>query len=276
MSLGAKNKDNSEAVEEIDALRKIARTEARSSEATAKEDGIQRPSYLADKASVTTDPSAEIRRHLDQTTRRLNYHIDRLKSFAIGNLVIGSLIAAAGIGVILVLFNQIFAMDFVQMNSMSNGTYISFFVMVFLPRISIVILIQIFAYFFLSMYRANLREIRYFQMEMNDLELVSAALEIGRQAVLTKHQGVLIEKLFALSKYRGDAFRSSIASDEAIETFKELSASGNILDNIGAGSAGRVNSRLKIKDKLSSKTEEFPSQSYFEGDKMSSKISSDI
>jgi hypothetical protein len=46
----------------------------------------------------------------------------------------------------------------------------------FLPRLTLVIFIEIFAYFFLSLYRASLQEIKYFQNELTNVESKQAAL----------------------------------------------------------------------------------------------------
>lgn len=40
----------------------------------------------------------------------------------------------------------------------------------FLPRISLTILIEVFSYFFLNLYKKNLEDIKYFQNEVTNLE----------------------------------------------------------------------------------------------------------
>jgi len=47
----------------------------------------------------------------------------------------------------------------------------------FLPRLTLVVFIEVFAYFFLSLYKSSLSEIKYFQNEMTNLEAKSIALE---------------------------------------------------------------------------------------------------
>lgn len=51
----------------------------------------------------------------------------------------------------------------------------------FLPRLSIVILIETFSYFFLKMYKYNLKEIKYFQDEATSIEHRLQALNIAIQ-----------------------------------------------------------------------------------------------
>ncbi|NNB60881.1 hypothetical protein HBN67_20575 [Pseudomonas fragi] len=59
----------------------------------------------------------------------------------------------------------------------------------YLPRLSLIILIEIFAYFFLSLYKAGLSEIKYFQNELTNLEAkqlaLQAALETNESAAIS-------------------------------------------------------------------------------------------
>lgn len=47
----------------------------------------------------------------------------------------------------------------------------------FLPRLSLVIFIEVFAYFFLRLYKASLAKIKYFQNELTNVEAKAVALE---------------------------------------------------------------------------------------------------
>jgi len=51
----------------------------------------------------------------------------------------------------------------------------------FLPRISLVLLIEVFAYFFLSLYKTSLNEIKYFQNEITSIECKYLALKVAMQ-----------------------------------------------------------------------------------------------
>jgi hypothetical protein len=53
------------------------------------------------------------------------------------------------------------------------------FVIDFIPRISLVVLIEVFAYFFLRLYKANLSEIKYFQNEITTIESKYLALKVA-------------------------------------------------------------------------------------------------
>lgn len=51
------------------------------------------------------------------------------------------------------------------------------FIANFIPRLSLVILIEVFAYFFLKLYKSSLSEIKYFQNEMTNIEAKLAAIK---------------------------------------------------------------------------------------------------
>lgn len=163
---------------------------------------------------------------------RINQHVKRLQSFALANIIIGSIIAAAGIGVIISLFGKVLDISYSELNTIDNSHYASFFVMIFLPRISVVVFVQIFAYFFLSMYRANLREIRYFQIELSDIELIGEAISISSTNNALPHQIKLADILFDMARYRGDTFRLGLVSDEAVETFQALATQGDLFSKL--------------------------------------------
>lgn len=162
---------------------------------------------------------------------RIDQHVTRLQKFAFANIAVGSIIASAGVAVIFLLFGGILGDNF-NSSDFDRLNYMAFFVVVLLPRLSIVILIQVFAYFFLSMYRANLREIRYFQIELNDLDLLAEALTIASAQTPEKQDRQTIGLLFEMVKYRGDTFRAAVANDEALRTFEALSLHGNVIDKV--------------------------------------------
>lgn len=51
----------------------------------------------------------------------------------------------------------------------------------FLPRLSLVVFIEVFAYFFLRLYKTSLDEIKYFQNELTNIESRGLALQVAMQ-----------------------------------------------------------------------------------------------
>ncbi|MBL4761272.1 MAG: hypothetical protein JKY93_01065 [Gammaproteobacteria bacterium] len=81
--------------------------------------------------------------------------------------------------------------NFLGLTPINNENFLA----AFLPKLSVSILIQTFAYFFLRVYRSGLEEIRYIQNEMTNIEMTFLALTVAirheNKAVINK----LIEKL---------------------------------------------------------------------------------
>jgi len=65
----------------------------------------------------------------------------------------------------------------------------------FLPRISLVVLIEIFAYFFLRLYKQSLSEIKYFQNEITNIESRQLAIHITMRADDVALRSKVVEEL---------------------------------------------------------------------------------
>ncbi|THD32246.1 MAG: hypothetical protein DI588_09140 [Flavobacterium johnsoniae] len=122
-------------------------------------------------------------------------YIDRIQRNSIVNLVIG-------------IVGTIIAISILAFSILSDTTYSNFedFTMQLLPRITFVIFIQLFAFFFLRLYKNNLEDGKYFQNELTNLSAKCSALKI---AILTKNidkqseiltQLSLVERNFKIQK----------------------------------------------------------------------------
>lgn len=97
---------------------------------------------------------------------RLNSEIDKLSRKANVNLVIGSLttiVALLALGVVVF---------------QNTGSFVSLTDMLYhyIPRLSLIIFVEVFAYFFLRLYKLNLSDMKYFQNELTTVELKLASL----------------------------------------------------------------------------------------------------
>jgi len=52
----------------------------------------------------------------------------------------------------------------------------------YVPRLSLVLFIELFAYFFLNLYKSSLSEVKYFQNEMTNIEVRFTALGVALEA----------------------------------------------------------------------------------------------
>ncbi|OOE63616.1 hypothetical protein [Salinivibrio kushneri] len=90
---------------------------------------------------------------------RLDQEIATLSRRANLNLVIGVLTTAAAVGLLIymVLGNEQFPSD------------LSGLLSYYIPRVTIVVFVEIFSYFFLRLYKSNLEEIKYYQSQITDI-----------------------------------------------------------------------------------------------------------
>lgn len=107
------------------------------------------------------------------TLHRLGRELDALSFRGNLNLTLGVIITVAGIGFLIhfVLYRQ------VPVNGQTSPLW---YLAQYFPRLSLIILIEIFAYFFLRLYKSSLAEIKYFQNEMTNVESRTLALRAAR------------------------------------------------------------------------------------------------
>lgn len=107
---------------------------------------------------------------------RLRSEIDALTARGNLNLSLGMTTTIVGIAILgSAVLN--FPTEDCSADSNENCTEILF--TYFLPRFSLVILIEIFAYFFLRLYKQSLEEIKYFQNEITNIEAKQLALQLA-------------------------------------------------------------------------------------------------
>jgi hypothetical protein len=101
----------------------------------------------------------ELLQTFDQTVRRITKEIDNLSRRANLNLVIGSVTTIMAVAV---LFTSVYGKEVSFIDTAKTLSY-------FIPRISTVIFIEIFSFFFLKLYRSNLNDVKYYQNEMTNI-----------------------------------------------------------------------------------------------------------
>ncbi|ELY3545854.1 hypothetical protein SMX40_003408 [Cronobacter turicensis] len=102
-----------------------------------------------------------------RTLERLNSETQALTRRGNLNLSLGGITAVIGLS---------FLGYFIINNAQPTSDKMAF-ITSFTPRLSLVILIEVFAYFFLKLYKSSLSEIKYFQNEMTNIESKLAAIK---------------------------------------------------------------------------------------------------
>ncbi|MDA9526365.1 hypothetical protein XI06_39985 [Bradyrhizobium sp. CCBAU 11434] len=130
---------------------------------------------------------------------RLESHVVSLRNASIVNLFAGMCVAVVGIAVLYTVF-----IDIEKFGALTEKKIDPFDFLIFslLPRISATLFIQIFAYFFLLMYRSNLADVRYFQNEMSNLDLFGTGVSMALNEDVSPIQKSVISSLLKMERNR--------------------------------------------------------------------------
>lgn len=107
-----------------------------------------------------------IAKRCDSSLIRLKGEIELLTKRANINLIIGSITT----------ISALILLGYFVVNDNFNSDDILKVSLHFIPRLSLVIFIEFFSFFFLKLYRTSLQEIKYYQNELTNLELKQTAI----------------------------------------------------------------------------------------------------
>jgi hypothetical protein len=132
---------------------------------------------------------------------RLRREISDLRLRSNINLLIGMAITAGGLyllwSTVAMVDASVLLKQLASEGQDSNGKFFKNLVLPIIPRISLVVFVEIFAYFFLRLYKGGLSEIKYFQNELTNIESKLTAAEFS---YVTNNQEGLRLAIEALSK----------------------------------------------------------------------------
>ncbi|MDR9561583.1 hypothetical protein [Acinetobacter baumannii] len=156
-----------------------------------KLENISAENYFQEfKQKVKTEIVVEI---LENKTKniesRVQGEIGRLSKSGIINLSLGMMLSIGGI---LYLGNFVVNVQiFKTMQEMFINTF---------PKTIFVLLIEVFAYFFLRLYKQNLDDIKYYQNELTNIESKNLALQIAKQSNNHKLISLCIEEFLSTER----------------------------------------------------------------------------
>lgn len=135
------------------------------------------------------------------SVERLKREISDLRLRSNINLLIGMLITAGGLWL---LWSTVSMLDtstllkaLASEGEESNVKFYKNLVLPVIPRVMLVVFVEVFAYFFLRLYRNGLSEIKFFQNELTNIESKLTAAEF---AFVTKNEDALKFAIESLSK----------------------------------------------------------------------------
>jgi hypothetical protein len=156
------------------------------------------------------------RDHVIETVENAKVRLQK-EVFALGtrahvNLVIGIIITVVGLFLLWTFINE-------GVFSSSDGAY------VFSARISLVLLIQVFSYFFLRLYKNGLDEIKYFQNEITNLDHFLTAIHMSKKTEGDETVKLIINKMTSCDRNKSGDLASScktLEHEALLEVIKKL------------------------------------------------------
>lgn len=138
-------------------------------------------------AAIENSLVAQVRQIFSLNSARLRQEISYLGRKGNLNLVIGVLTTALAVGL---LAYMVLGVDHKFVDLIELLSY-------YIPRVTTVVFIEVFSFFFLKLYKSNLGEIKYYQNELTNLAVQEIGLETAR---LTKEPSSLRLVVEALVK----------------------------------------------------------------------------
>ena len=126
-----------------------------------------------------------VRSLCDETKRRLERELEALSRRSNINLVIGVLTTLMAVGLL----------AYIALSSTVDKTDLTSVLLFFLPRLSVVIFIEIFSFFFLRLYKSGLQDIKYYQNELTTVETSYIALQSALIADLPQNAVNILHQL---------------------------------------------------------------------------------
>lgn len=141
-------------------------------------------SFYSDK-TISEAKRRDILNDFENLSFRINEELTRLRKSANLNLVIGSLTTICAI---VALGYEVFKSD---LDFIDTTKVLSHYV----PRVSLIVFVEIFAFFFLKLYKTTLSDIKYFNNEKTNIDFKIISLKTALNAGDSKLIQTMIEEL---------------------------------------------------------------------------------
>jgi hypothetical protein len=141
-------------------------------------------SFYSDKA-ISESKRKDLLEDFESLSYRINGELTRLRKSANLNLVIGTLTTICAI---LALGYEVFLNELEFNNTTKVLSH-------YIPRLSIIIFIEIFAFFFLKLYKTTLTDIKYFNNEKTNIDFKIISLKTALNTGDTKLIQLMLEEL---------------------------------------------------------------------------------
>ena len=189
--------------------------------------------------STTVDAAPELHHQVRATISRIDHELDALAIRVKLNLVIGILLALIGLTALGYL---VITLPKIDPTTSSPWWYLAEFA----PKLSFVLLIDIFAYFFLNLYKGTLGDVKYFQNELTNYESRTLALSAAISKSDAKTTAAVI---LELSKTERNYMKKDFTNLDLERAKAEQQGINDILKHVASivkvGSGGASKSKEK-------------------------------
>jgi len=173
-------------------------------------------SAIDDRYSEAAIKNRQLERLLEDLNgirERLLREVAALSRRANLNLVIGvGTTVLAVIGLLYVVFGQN-----IDLGTTPKDERLAKFLFYYVPRLSLIVFIEVFAYFFLRLYKAGLSDIKFYQNELTNIEVRIAALE---SSFMSADKEILMSVIGELSKTERNFILRKDETTVELEKFK--------------------------------------------------------
>ncbi|WP_198551123.1 MULTISPECIES: hypothetical protein [Pseudoalteromonas] len=142
----------------------------------------------------------KLKESVQEIKYRLQREITDLRLRANINLLLGMVITAGGLYLLWTTVSMVdtskLLKELASEGTESNGKFLKNLLLPLVPRVMLVIFVEVFAYFFLRLYKEGLSEIKYFQNELTNVESKLVALEFS---YVTGNEGAMNKVIESLS-----------------------------------------------------------------------------
>lgn len=184
----------------------------------------------ADEIARTKRALAPIDDAYFKARARLLSEVAALGRRGTANLVFGVVTTVAALGILLSMAMNTVRPENYRLVFPSGEVDIAILILMFVPKLSLALFVQVFALFFLRLYKAGFAEIKYFQNELTNLEakylgVVSSILAKDEQAVRDASRALLaVERNHILSAGQStvELEKQKIESRSSAEVLKLL------------------------------------------------------
>jgi hypothetical protein len=157
--------------------------------------------------------------------KRLSDECENLRRRSNLNLALGSLTTViAGLGLVVVVF-----LKPLDLSGLSKEEYAWKVVAHYIPRLSLIIFAEVFAYFFLRLYKAGLSDMKFYQNEMTNVEVKLSAL---KAALATQDNETIKLVIGELSRTERNFILKKGETTVELQQFRDGFEAKDLLDRI--------------------------------------------